>query len=189
MDKSKIKQLAQTATVQDDNVTIKANRETPVSVDVQDIRIKGAKNTTTVREDDHSKLKHLDWDSAGHIGFVGIKAGTKEYWDSQRDYRPEAGLLICYTDYKQKLDENGDPVYDEHGDPVYLPGFKLGDGNAYLIDKPFLDETITQDLVKHINDYHVHITDDERARWNRKINCKEPTEDDKVVFYIELPEI
>ena len=64
-----------------------------------------------------------------------------------------------------------------------MPGFKLGDGNAYLVDKPFLDEALSVQLTEHINNMKIHLTEEERQRWNNKIDCIEPAEnDDKLVF-------
>lgn len=122
---------------------------------------------------DHSKLKNLEYLKSGHTGFAGILINTTEYWNSQRDYRPPEGMLVVYSDYQHYV--------DEHGDIVYVPGFKIGDGNAYLIDKPFVGEADSKLLQEHINDIDVHVRPGEREFWNNKLNYVEP-EDDLLEF-------
>ena len=34
-------------------------------------------------------------------------------------------MLVVYTDYQS---------YEEEGHTVYVPGFKIGDGNAYVVE-------------------------------------------------------
>lgn len=67
-----------------------------------------------------------------------------------------------YTDYR--LDEEGNAV----------PGIKIGDGNAYLIDAPFMDT----DIIDHINNHTIHITEEERQFWNNKVRCFESVVDE-----------
>lgn len=89
------------------------------------------------------------------------------------DYRPLEGMLVVYTDYKQ--------IDDGQGNITYVPGIKVGDGNAYLIDKPFITESLDKELTEHINDMVKHITQEEREFWNNKLNYVEP-EDDLLEF-------
>lgn len=58
-----------------------------------------------------------------------------------------------------------------------MPGFKIGDGNAYLIDKPFVGEADSKLLQQHIEDAGLHIQPGERAFWNNKLNYVEPEDD------------
>lgn len=79
---------------------------------------------------------------------------TKANWDAQTTLVGEENSIYVYTDYQQK---------DGHN----IAGIKVGDGNAYLIDNPFLD-TIYYD---HVRDSDIHITAAERAFWNNKDRC------------------
>lgn len=81
---------------------------------------------------------------------------TTEGWDADRSIVSEEGVLYVYTDYQQYDDGQGN-VYD-------IAGFKFGDGNAYLIDLPFL--TTLYDI--HIGNNDIHITPEEREFWNNK---------------------
>lgn len=77
-------------------------------------------------------------------------------------------MLVVYTDYQS---------YEEEGHKVYVPGFKIGDGNAYVVDKPFVGEADTKILQEHLQDTGVHIQPGEREFWNNKLNYEEPEGD------------
>lgn len=66
----------------------------------------------------------------------------------------ESGVLYVYTDYKQ--DESGNNI----------PGFKMGDGNAYVADLPFSSAMFDA----HMNNTDIHITAAEREKWNNKVS-------------------
>jgi len=70
-----------------------------------------------------------------------------------------------------------DHLQDEHGNDV--PGVKIGDGLAYIIDLPFLDAVV----MEHVNDGTIHITQAEREFWNNKVRCYYSASiDDMLVF-------
>ena len=77
-------------------------------------------------------------------------------------------MLVVYTDYQS---------YEEEGQTIYVPGFKIGDGNAYVVDKPFIGEADTKILQEHIEDTGLHIQPGEREFWNTKLNYEEPEGD------------
>ena len=112
----------------------------------------------------HNQLHNLDYASSGHTGFAGIEFGTTEYWNVERvDYIPPAGMIVVYTDYS--VDDAGELV----------PGLKIGDGNAYLINKPFIGRALA--------DMSMHITEAERQKWNNKLNFTAPEgNNDLLVF-------
>lgn len=107
-------------------------------------------------------------------GKADIKTGTSEYWDSQ-SYIPPAGEIIVYTDKSSK---------EVDGETVYIPGLKIGSGNAYVQDLAFVDERVSDMLSDHINDMIAHVTQAERNRWNNKLNVDDHTEvvEDELVF-------
>ena len=92
---------------------------------------------------------------------------TTAGWAAKGSLVSEANTLYIYTDYQQDSEGND------------IPGIKIGDGNAYLIDKPFLDTV----YYEHINDTDIHITAEEREFWNNKVRCYySPTNDETVIF-------
>lgn len=95
---------------------------------------------------------------------------TVEGWNQQNTLVGAANTIYIYTDYQQD------------GEGHNIAGIKVGDGNAYLIDAPFLD-TI---YYEHINDTDIHITAAERQFWNNKVRCYYSlTDDETVVFTTE----
>jgi len=91
-------------------------------------------------------------------------------WAAQAGLVGQANTIYIYTDYQQ--DENGNSI----------AGIKVGDGNAYLIDSPFLDTV----YFEHVNDTDIHITAEEREFWNNKVRCYYSLlEDETVVFTTE----
>ena len=93
---------------------------------------------------------------------IRMKTDTTEAWSSVPMFVPLAGELIVYSDYaKQRVDDIEVPV----------PNFKIGDGNAYLVDLPFVGDDLRARLTAHMNDAGIHITEEEREFWNNKVRC------------------
>ena len=91
------------------------------------------------------------------IAFTGVSDnihyGTTEYWNSQSTLIGENNHIYVYTDYT---------TITTDGETKNVPNIKIGDGNAYLIDNPFITTSIENLLQSHIGDNIKHITDDER---------------------------
>jgi hypothetical protein len=87
--------------------------------------------------------------------YSSILFDTTDNWNKQTSLISENKTFYVYTDHLV----DGD---------LAIPGFKIGDGKAYLIDMPFTDEL----YYRHILDSTIHITQDERLAWNDKISCK-----------------
>lgn len=120
---------------------------------------------------DYNDLKNLPSINGvviqGNMSYVDLflakqNANTKEYWNENMYYVPEPGEIIVYTN--RRTIDNIDYV-----------GIKIGDGNSYVVDLPFLGDDSTEmlsDLIQaHIENDVAHITQAERAFWNNKINC------------------
>lgn len=90
----------------------------------------------------------------------GIKFGTTAYWNSRRDFIPENGEPIIYSDYAHETID---------GQEVDIPNIKIGDGLAYLIDLPFIEDDLRKIVDEHISDDIIHITEQERLFWNNKV--------------------
>ena len=86
---------------------------------------------------------NLPFISTETINGKAIKIGTTTEWNAQPNYIPNYGDIIIYTD---------------------KPGIKIGDGLAYCIDLPFINSD-------HINDITIHVTSEEKQKWNNKITC------------------
>lgn len=99
---------------------------------------------------------------------------TTENWNLQADLIAKAGHIYVYTDYEII---NGVPV----------PAFKVGDGLAFLIDIPFASGNAT-DLVTHIQDDVVHVTDEERLFWNNKVTCFLSQGDSETIVFTKQKE-
>ena len=107
------------------------------------------------------------------IPFIGSSAymdniicDTVEGWASKPSYQTAEGFLYVYTDYKLH-------------DGKYIPGLKVGTGNAYLIDTPFVDQVYAE----HVENTDIHITAEEREFWNNKVTCYiDPLEENRLVF-------
>lgn len=96
-----------------------------------------------------------------------VRRDTTENWNSAIGFVPAAGEIIIYTDYK-KVDRDG-VLVDE-------PGIKIGSGNGYVQDLAFVGEATANELMKHINDATRHISQQERIRWNNKLNVDDEEE-------------
>lgn len=98
---------------------------------------------------------------------LNIKYDTTNNWNRAVGFIPEEGEIIIYSDYRIK---------DVDGDTIIIPGIKIGSGNAYVQDLAFVGDDIRDDLLAHIHDQVRHITAEERARWNNKLNVTDSQE-------------
>ena len=79
----------------------------------------------------------------GRASDIPIHYGTCEYWNSQRELVGKKSHIYVYSDF-------GETEID--GKIVAVPNIKIGDGNAYLIDNPFLTASVEELLKMHIAD-------------------------------------
>ena len=111
-----------------------------------------------------------------------MEHGTTEYWDTiKKEYIPAQGRIVIYDDH----------YTDIQG--VIHPGFKIGTGNGYICDLPFIEDSITikekylaetnKKIDNHINNKEVHITSEERNYWNNKLNCKIDEHDEENIVF------
>ena len=110
------------------------------------------------------------------LEFSNIMSGTTEYWNNKPQLIPKKDTIIIYTDYQSK---------EEEGNIINIPGIKIADGSAFLIDQPFVDEDIRKVVSSHINNSDIHIIPQEREFWNNKVRCYLDTlEQDNIIFTI-----
>ena len=103
-----------------------------------------------------------------------IHYGTTEYWNAQPSLVGEKSHIYVYTDYA--VTKNGE-------ESVLVPNIKIGDGNAYLIDNPFVTTSVEELIDLHINDMTRHITEEERILWNNKVRCYLSSNDNETVVF------
>lgn len=108
--------------------------------------------------DDHEKrIKGLEEASSSSILYA-----TKAYWDRQLTFVPPRGAIIIYSDYARvEVDGSGKNV----------PNFKVGDGNAYVVDLPFLHCDLQSALEAHIQNANAHLSDEDRQKLGSSVKA------------------
>lgn len=103
--------------------------------------------------------------------YAGVLSDTTEGWNSQKELIAQKNVLYVYTDYQTDT--------DEEGNTVEIPGIKIGDGKAYLIDIPFTDQL----SMEHIRNGTIHVTPQEKEFWNNKVRTYlSEVHDETIVF-------
>lgn len=102
---------------------------------------------------------------------AAVLSDTTENWNKQASLISEFNTIYVYVDHQTKT--------DEEGKEIWIPGIKIGDGKAYLIDLPFSDEL----MIAHINDLGIHVTPEEKEFWNNKVRTyMDIVEGEQLVF-------
>ena len=86
----------------------------------------------------------------------------------------QPNTIYIYRDHRTKS--------DGQGGTINIAGFKLGDGQAYVVDLPFLsvdEETFNN----HVNNGTIHITAAEREFWNNKDRCYIDTNNSETLVF------
>ena len=96
---------------------------------------------------------------------IKLKRDTTENWNNAVGFIPLQGEVIVYTDHEKTIRVIGNKEVE-----VDVPGIKIGTGNAYIQDLPFVDEELRNKLMVHIDDMDMHTTLQEKLFWNNKVN-------------------
>lgn len=104
--------------------------------------------------------------------FVQVRT-TKE-WNEDIHFQSKKGIFYIYSDYK---------IQEQDGKNVYVPGIKVGDGLAYVVDLPFVNDSIQQQLNQHVLDSDAHVTLQEKEFWNGKVTCFTDSEDSENLIF------
>ncbi len=99
---------------------------------------------------------YAEWMSLRQAGLTHIYYDTTANWNAQSLMISEEGAIYIYSDYSV-------------GSQGFIPGVKIGDGSAYLIDLPFTSSDYIDRLYEHINNRQIHILPEERQFWNNKV--------------------
>lgn len=83
-----------------------------------------------------------------------VISDTTENWNAKSTLISKKDYIYVYTDHK---------IIDDKP----IPGIKIGDGNAYIVDLPFVNE----EFADHIMDSIAHVTQQDRDRWDDKVTC------------------
>ena len=97
----------------------------------------------------------------GHAIVHDVYTDTTANWSLRTTYVPGDGDVIIYTDRS---------IIEKDGKTIKVPGIKIGDGNAYVVDLPFTDMELDQRLDDHIANMDIHVTPLEKMFWNNKLN-------------------
>ena len=106
---------------------------------------------------------------------IRSKHDITAHWNAARGFVPMAGEIIIYDDYQVKtwqVEEYGEIVTKTEN----IPGIKIGDGQAYVQDLPFIDKDLREKLMNHINNIDIHTTLAEKLFWNNKVNVDDAYE-------------
>lgn len=90
---------------------------------------------------------------------------TTANWNAQSTLVSQKDCVYVYTDHHTV-------------DGQDIPGIKIGDGNAYLIDLPFTDAA----FIAHIADDSLHVSDADRESWENKVSCFVEPDSTKLTF-------
>lgn len=115
-------------------------------------------------------VSDLPFIDASTIEGKSIRMDTTANWNAQLTYIPKRGDLIFYSD--KATNSNN----------IAIPGLKIGDGSAYCVDLPFIGDDILASLNSHISNTVVHITAEERTKWNNKINCEDSVDNETLIL-------
>lgn len=80
-------------------------------------------------------------------------------WNANINFIGQTGTFYIYSDWKTETQADEQTGQTRR---VTIPGIKLGDGQAYLIDLPFLNDFSS-----------IKVTEQEKARWNNKLSLGE----------------
>lgn len=105
-----------------------------------------------------------EWVDPAEVNLRHIYYDTKDNWNSQIALISERGAVYIYSDQFET-------------DGVVIPGIKIGDGSAYLIDIPFISQNLADRLLAHIEDSSVHVSSNDREFWNNKVTAFSDTSD------------
>lgn len=92
---------------------------------------------------------------------ITVKHGTTEYWNGLRNYIPASNEIVVYDDYYTK---------EVNGNTVYYPNIKIGSGNAYVQDLIFVGQYQAEQLLEHIRNNQIHVSQQDRSKWNGKLD-------------------
>ena len=110
---------------------------------------------------------------------IPIQSGTTSYWNNRTGYVPTDGEIIIYTDYATVTKIS--PVSGSEI-TVPVPGIKVGNNNAFVQDLAFVGEYERDLLLDHIQNTQIHVSVEDRQKWNNKINCENQINNETLIL-------
>lgn len=109
-------------------------------------------------------------------GVTNVISRTTAEWNAQPTEISKKNYLYVYTDHQTTV--------NDQGETIYIPGVKIGDGLAYIIDLPFIDVLYSE----HISNAQIHVTEAEKEFWNNKVTayCIIDDEDGNLILTKDL---
>jgi len=106
-------------------------------------------------------------------GLAEVSYGTRAHWEANPMFVPPKGSIVVWSDHGTL---NGKKV----------PGFKIGDGNAYNIDLPFVGDDVAARieaaLAVHVGTQSIHVSASDRGSWNNKVSIDDNVLNETLVF-------
>lgn len=121
-----------------------------------------------VNSEDRIDLKVKEYFLNGGGGDALVKTDTVEGWNSRPTYIPEKGEINVYTDFEVTTDISGQEVF--------IPAIKIGDGQSYGVDLPFVGDDLRLQLMLHMTNEEYHVATADRLLWNNKLNVDDAEE-------------
>lgn len=94
-------------------------------------------------------------DLVNDLGYAQIIVKSTSDWNQDPSVVSIKDAIYVYSDYGTDGQGNG------------VPGVKIGDGQAYVIDLPFTDAI----NAAHRNNSDIHVTLQDKQNWNNKVRC------------------
>ena len=117
-------------------------------------------------------VKNITQNDITNWNSVKISEGNTVFWNEDNKlYVPMKNEVIIYTDYY--VDENR-----------LIPNIKIGDGQVPVIDLPFLIQNLSEEIISHIQDSTIHVTQNDKLKWDNKISCDINEAEENIIFYI-----
>lgn len=150
---------------------------------VWDSNTEPPKNYIWVRSDGYAyeyDYKTRQWVKCSIMGGSGITClfRTVAEWEATPNYVPGLGELAIHTDYKH--------IDDGNGNIINVPGLKIGDGVTPISQLMYVSgigSDSSYDFEDHIRNRIIHITNDERIKWNNKVSIDLSEIDDEVLIF------
>lgn len=95
-----------------------------------------------------------------------VSENTTAGWAADPLYVPKRGEICIYIDHSTYT--------DDQGNTMTAPDMKVGDGSVPVVDLPFVGDgfrsDITRALDNHVSNSTIHVTEQDRLRWDAKLN-------------------
>lgn len=95
--------------------------------------------------------------------FDNVYSDTESNWNRQLTLVSEKGAIYIFTNHSY--------IEDQYGNIWPVPAIKIGDGNAYVVDLPFISDYLLKLLLNHTNNSDIHVSAQEKQFWNNKVTA------------------